>query len=111
MNCYCHCHLAKLKKGEAHVAPEGGEAPAAGRHQIPYAFPFNLFVMPHYTGEMITWTGFAVASGFNLASIVIWVLSLCVLQIWTHSRREQYINMYKEDEATYKGKKSPEGRW
>jgi hypothetical protein len=48
---------------------------------VPYCFPFNYFVMPHYTAEMISWTGFAICSGCSTPSLVVWLLSLMILQV------------------------------
>ena len=83
-NAYCHYLLTRIKDE------------SQSRHVIPYKFPFNWFVMPHYTAEIVIWTGFCVCSGLNTASITIWALSLCVLQIYAHARRVQYIKMHEE---------------
>lgn len=82
-NAYCHHLLNEVKS-------RGG-----GEHVIPTGGPFDSFLMPHYTAEMVSWTGFAVSSGFNTASLTIWFLSLSVMQCWTHRRRLEYIQMYE----------------
>lgn len=100
-NAYCHALLERLKK-------------KSKGHAIPYDWPFNLFVMPHYTAEMTGWAGFAICSGLNTASLTIWGLSLCVLQIWTHSRRLQYIKMHKDGQIPkdqYAPLDEPKYRW
>eukprot|EP00418_Pyrodinium_bahamense_P028892 CAMPEP_0179145706 /NCGR_PEP_ID=MMETSP0796-20121207/70318_1 /TAXON_ID=73915 /ORGANISM="Pyrodinium bahamense, Strain pbaha01" /LENGTH=274 /DNA_ID=CAMNT_0020846125 /DNA_START=119 /DNA_END=943 /DNA_ORIENTATION=+ len=102
MNCFCHVQLRWLKEE------------AKGAHIVPYRFPFQYFVMPHYNFEMVSWTGFAVCTGANVPSIVTWCLSLCVLQVWTHAKRAQYIRMHRDGQIPSGQDKSqfqPAERW
>jgi len=81
MNCYCHVQLRWLKME------------AQGNYVVPNVFPFQYFVMPHYTFEMVTWTGFAICAGFNFASLFMWGMSFCVLHVWTHKKRLTYASI------------------
>ena len=65
MNQCCHVMLQVKKK----------ETPPRKRF-VHYHFPFQYFVMPHYTAEMATWFGFSLCCGVNTSSILIWLLSL-----------------------------------
>ena len=46
VNAYCHYLLTVLQRQ------------SNSGHVIPYVFPCNWLIMPHYTGEMLSWTGF-----------------------------------------------------
>ncbi|KAL9187652.1 hypothetical protein ACHAXT_006030 [Thalassiosira profunda] len=97
-NAYCHYQLQLFK-----------ERSNGGPRTIPGMFPFDMFLMPHYTAEMVGWTGYCICAGMTAGSLTIWLLSLGVLQIFTHERRLQYIKMHKD--GLNVGGGDPSVRW
>lgn len=98
-NSYCHYILRNLRP------------PNATHYVIPTAFPFNHIIAPHYTFELLSWFGFALASGFTPPSLIIFILSVGILVPWATKRRDKYVKMYKDGIATSNDIGDPGKRW
>jgi steroid 5-alpha reductase family enzyme len=73
-------------------------------YQIPQGFAFRYVSMPNYLGEILTWTGFAIAS-WSLAglSFVVFTMANLVPRALANHRwyREQFSNYPRERRAIF----------
>lgn len=97
-NFYCHAHLRSLR-------PDSTDS----KWVIPQQFPFSILVAPHYTCELLSWSGYLLAAGFAPPAILILCLSVFILFDCATNRKTKYIKMYKDGVSN--SSPSPETRW
>ncbi len=74
-------------------------AQSSDEYKIPYGFGFKLVSMPNYLGEIVTWTGFAIASWSlaGLAFVVFTMANLVPRAIANHKWYQAHFAEYPKD--------------
>ncbi|XP_033646253.1 very-long-chain enoyl-CoA reductase-like [Asterias rubens] len=84
-NCVAHIQLRQLrhvKQDNTHEAPPSG-------HAIPRGLLFSLVSCPHYTFEIVTWTGFFLAT-WTLNGALFLAATLITLVVYSRKHHHRY---------------------
>jgi protein-S-isoprenylcysteine O-methyltransferase Ste14 len=88
-NCICHIQLRNLRN----ETRSNSISSSASRHVIPYGFLFNYVSCPHYFFEILTWTGFFLAT-WTLAAVLFLVATIVTLVVYAGKKHKAYLQEF-----------------
>eukprot|EP00762_Andalucia_godoyi_P007032 ANDGO_07663.mRNA.1 Steroid 5-alpha-reductase DET2 len=91
--------LGMLLNIQADEILAGLRKPGESGYKIPYGGAFSLVSSANYFGELLEWTGYAIATGFapGAVAFVIWTAANLVPRAWT--THKWYLDKFKSDYA------------
>mmetsp|Transcript_24676 Transcript_24676/g.55583 ORF Transcript_24676/g.55583 Transcript_24676/m.55583 type:complete len:246 (+) Transcript_24676:35-772(+) len=101
-NAWSHWHLRTLRSQKRTLG--------TGTYVIPTAGPFSYISCPHYTFELLSWSGYAIISGVETASLTFLCLSVIILVPFARDRHVKYVRMLKDGCWDGSGQR-PDAKW
>ena len=85
-NCICHIQLRKFRdeKRPTYISS------SASRHVLPHGLLFNYVSCPHYFFEILSWTGFFLAT-WTLPAAVFLLATIITLVVYAHKKHKAYL--------------------
>lgn len=88
-NCICHIQLRKFRneKRTSFISS------SASRHVLPHGLLFNYVSCPHYFFEILTWTGFFLAT-WTLPAVLFLLATIVTLVVYAGKKHKAYLQEF-----------------
>ena len=87
-NCVCHIQLRKFRDEKRPTYMS-----SASRHVLPHGLLFNQVSCPHYFYEILSWTGFFLAT-WTLAAVLFLLATIITLVVYARKKHKAYLQEF-----------------
>ena len=99
-NAWCHLELRRLR-AERHAL-------GSQTYIIPDRGPFSYIASPHYSFELLTWTGYALHNGVDPVGGLLLFMSVIAMGAFARDRHAKYVELFEQGERAHG---DPRRRW
>ncbi len=93
-NCICHIQLRNFRNEK-----RASFISSRSRHVIPHGLLFNCVSCPHYFFEILTWTGFFLAT-WTLAALLFLLATIVTLIVYASKKHKAYLQEFDGKDGT-----------